>query len=431
MKFYIHELGCAKNTDDVNHMTSLLIDKGYLPLEGPAGADYIIVHTCGFIEEAVKESLDAILELADYKDLGCKSLIVSGCLSQRYQSSLERELPEVDLFLGTSYSHRIDDYINKKGAYYDRVDFKLKSYQHREVSKNYEYLKIAEGCDNYCSYCIIPKLRGPMRSKTIEELVQEATELSKRGAKELILIAQDLSRYGQDRGQIKILELLRALNQIPGINWIRLQYVYPDILDEEFFTTMAGLDKVVAYLDMPIQHASDGVLKRMNRHTSQADLRRVIELARKIMPHIVLRSTVMVGFPGETDEDFRVLMDFIEEIKFDKLGAFKYSDEEEVASHKLDGKVSEEVKEQRYEAIMALQMGISEDKLSTLQGQVLEVMVDEVYSDSWIGRTRGDSPDVDGIVYVEGNGVKVGDILKVKIKTSSEYDLVGEPYEFS
>lgn len=431
MKFYIHELGCAKNTDDVNHMTSLLIDKGYFPLEGPSGADYIIVHTCGFIEEAVKESLDAILELADYKEEGCRSLIVSGCLGQRYQASLEKELPEVDLFLGTSYSHRIDDYINKKGSYYDRVDFALKSYEHKEPSRNYEYLKIAEGCDNFCSYCIIPKLRGPMRSKTIDELVKEATELAKKGVKELILIAQDLSRYGQDRGQIEILELLKALNQIPDISWIRLQYVYPDILDEDFFTTMASLDKVVAYLDMPIQHASDSVLKRMNRHTSQADLRRIIALARKIMPNIVLRSTVMVGFPGESQEDFQVLYDFIKEVKFDKLGAFKYSDEEEVASYKLGEKVSEEIKEQRYDAIMALQMGISEDKLSILQGQVLEVMVDEVYSDSWVGRTRGDSPDVDGIVYVEGGNVKVGDILKIKVKTSSEYDLVGEHYEFS
>lgn len=431
MKFYIHELGCAKNTDDVNHMTSLLIDRGYLPLDSPAEADYILVHTCGFIEDAVRESIDAILDLADFKDFSCKSLIVSGCLPQRYMADLEKELPEVDLFLGTSYSHRIHEFIDKKGSFYDKVDFNLSSYEHKELLGHYEYLKIAEGCDNFCSYCIIPKLRGPMRSKTIEELVEEASQLAKRGVKELILIAQDLSRYGEDRGQIEILELLRALNEVEGLEWIRLQYVYPDILDEDFFKTMASLDKVVHYLDMPIQHASDRVLKRMNRHTNQADLRRVIETARKIMPDIVLRSTVMVGFPGETQEDFQELMDFIREIKFDKLGAFKYSDEEGVASYRLEDKISQELKDHRYNEVMAQQMAISENKMTRFIGLSLEVIVDELYSDSWIGRTRGDSPDVDGIVYVEGEGVDLGDILKVRIISSSEYDLVGEIDESS
>lgn len=425
-KFYIHELGCAKNTDDVNNMRSLLIDKGYIPLTNPQGAEYILVHTCGFIEAAVSESIEAILDLADYKKTSCKRLIVSGCLSQRYQEELKKELPEVDLFLGTSYSHRIQDYINKVGSFYDKINFPISSFRHKEVEKPYEYLKISEGCDNFCSYCIIPDLRGPMRSKTIEELVEEAEDLAEKGVKELILIAQDLSRFGADRGEVEILELLEALNEIEKLQWIRLQYVYPDLLDEEFFQRMAALEKVLPYLDMPIQHASDRILKKMNRHTSQADLRRVIEKAREIIPNIVLRSTVMVGFPGESEEDFQILKDFVQDMAFDKLGAFIYSDEEGVASYNLPDKISAEIKQSRFDEIMSLQMAISEEKMASQVGRTLAVIVDEVYNDSWIGRTRADSPEVDGIVHVAGGGVKLGDIVRVKISSSSEYDLVGE-----
>ncbi|NLY37093.1 MAG: 30S ribosomal protein S12 methylthiotransferase RimO [Tissierellia bacterium] len=431
MKFYIHELGCAKNTDDVNHMKSLLVDHGHLPLVDPEDAEVIIVHTCGFIEAAVSESIEAILDLADYKNKNCKKLIVSGCLSQRYQDSLLKELPEVDLFLGTSYSHRIEQFINKSGSYFDELNFKIRSFKHLASESPYAYLKIAEGCDNHCSYCIIPELRGPMRSKSIDELIKETQDLSRQGVKEIILIAQDLSRYGEDRGEIQILELLEALNEVEGIRWIRLQYVYPDLLDETFFKKMAELPKVLAYLDMPIQHASNKILKRMNRHTTQEDLRRIIHLAREILPDIVLRSTVMVGFPGEKEEDFTTLMSFIKEVAFDKLGAFKYSDEEDAASHRLPNKISEEVKENRFKKVMDLQREISEEKLSHYVGRVMEVIVDEIYDDSWIGRTQGDSPEVDGIVYVSGDGVKLGDILEVRIISSSEYDLMGEINELT
>lgn len=431
MKFYIHELGCAKNTDDVHHMKSLLVDHGHLPLEGPLEADLIIVHTCGFIEAAVSESIEAILDLADYKTKACKKLIVSGCLSQRYKESLEKELPEVDLFLGTSYSHRIHEFIHKKGAFFDRLDFGLSSFKHLQAQEPYAYLKIAEGCDNHCSYCIIPSLRGPMRSKRMDELVEEAQQLADQGVKELILVAQDLSRYGEDQGRIQILELLEALSHVEGIHWIRMQYVYPDLLDEVFFSKMAALPKVVPYLDMPIQHASNPILKTMNRHTTQEDLRRIIKTARTVLPHIVLRSTVMVGFPGETEDDFKSLLAFIKDIGFDKLGAFKYSDEEDAASYKLPGKVSEEIKEERFQRLMALQREISEEKLSHLVGKTVEVLVDEVYDDSWIGRTSGDSPEVDGIVYVPGGGVRLGDFIPVRILSSSEYDLVGEVDEFT
>lgn len=431
MKFYIHELGCAKNTDDVNHMKSLLVDQGHLPLDGPQDAEIIIVHTCGFIEAAVSESIEAILELADYKKINCKKLIVSGCLSERYKDSLLKELPEVDLFLGTSYSHRIDKFIHKSGCYFDQLNFKLTSFKHLPSEEPYAYLKIAEGCDNHCSYCIIPALRGPTRSKSIEELLGETRNLAQQGVKEIILIAQDLSRYGEDRQEIEILELLEALNNVEGIHWIRLQYVYPDLLDEAFFKKMKDLPKVVPYLDMPIQHASNRILKTMNRHTSQEDLRRVIAMAREILPEIVLRSTVMVGFPGESQEDFNTLLSFIREVAFDKLGAFKYSDEDAAPSYRLPGKISEDVKEERFQKIMDLQREISEEKLTHYVGKIMDVIVDEVYNDSWIGRTKGDSPEVDGIVYVSGGGAKIGDILKVRIISSSEYDLTGEINELT
>lgn len=431
MKFYIHELGCAKNTDDVNHMKRLLVDQGHLPLDGPQDAEIIIVHTCGFIEAAVSEGIEAILELADYKKINCKKLIVSGCLPERYKDSLLKELPEVDLFLGTSYSHRMDKFIHKNGSYFDQLNFKLTSFKHLPSEEAYGYLKIAEGCDNHCSYCIIPALRGPMRSKSIEELLEETRNLAQQGVKEIILIAQDLSRYGEDRGEIEILELLEALNNVEGIHWIRLQYVYPDLLDKAFFKKMKDLPKVVPYLDMPIQHASNKILKTMNRHTSQEDLRRVIAMAREILPEIVLRTTVMVGFPGESQEDFNTLLSFVREVTFDKLGVFKYSDEEDAPSHRLLGKISEDIKEERFQKIMDLQREISEEKLTHYVGKIMDVMVDEVYADSWIGRSKGDSPEVDGIVYVSGGGAKIGDILKVRIISSSEYDLTGEINELT
>ncbi|HZK10233.1 MAG TPA: 30S ribosomal protein S12 methylthiotransferase RimO [Clostridia bacterium] len=429
MKFYIHELGCAKNTDDVNHMKSLLVDYGHLPLESPEEAETIIIHTCGFIEEAVSQSIEAILDLADFKEFNCNQLIVSGCLAQRYQESLLKELPEVDLFLGTSYSHRIQEFINKKGAYFDSLDFNLSTFKHLSANSSYAYVKIAEGCDNFCSYCIIPSLRGPMRSKSIDQIVIEAENLASQGIKEIILIAQDLSRYGEDRGKRQLLELLASLNAIEGIYWIRLQYVYPDLLDEAFFHKLAELSKVVPYLDMPIQHASDSVLRKMNRHTSQEDLRKIITMARQIIPNIVLRTTVMVGFPGESEEDFELLLDFVKEISFDKLGAFKYSDEEDAASYLLPNKISDQIKEERYQRLMNLQKDISEKKLDLCVGKTMDVLVDEIYEDSWIGRTKGDSPDVDGIVYVKGKDVSLGDILKVKIVSNSEYDLIGEVNE--
>lgn len=433
MTFYIHELGCSKNTTDVEQMTRVLVDKGHLPLSAPEGAKLIIIHTCAFIEAAVTEGIDAILEMADYKNGQCEKLIVSGCLPQRYGKSLAEELPEVDLFLGTSYSHKIDEYIDPKitGVKLASLDFPLMSFKRMDWKNSYAYVKIAEGCDNHCSYCIIPKLRGPQRSLNIDTIVGEVEELASHGVKEIILIAQDVSRYGEDLGEIQLLPLLERINEVEGIQWIRLQYIYPDLLDKTFFEALSKIEKVVPYLDMPIQHASSAVLKRMNRHTTKEDLKRVIHEARTLLPEISLRTTVMVGFPGETEEEFNELLDFIKEMQFDKLGAFIYSDEDMAASSKLSGKVDAMTSARRFDEVMELQRGISEEKLYKKIGQVLDVLVDEVYETSWIGRTKGDSPEVDGIVYVSGTGVDVGDILKVKITESSDYDLVGECYEFA
>lgn len=428
MTFYIHELGCSKNTTDVEQMTRVLVDKGHLPLSGPEGATLIIVHTCGFIEAAVTQGIDAILELADYKNSSCEKLIVSGCLPQRYGKSLAEELPEVDLFLGTSFSHRIDEFIHKssKGVKLGGMTFPLESFKRMEWKNSYAYVKIAEGCDNHCSYCIIPKLRGPQRSRTIASILEEVQQLASLGVKEIILIAQDVSRFGEDRGSLELLPLLEQLNEVQGIEWIRLQYIYPDLLNEDFFKGIRALKKVLPYLDMPIQHASNAILKRMNRHTTKEDLQKIIHLARKILPEVSLRTTVMVGFPGESEEDFQELLDFIQESQFDKLGAFIYSDEEEVASHRLAEKVALPLAQKRFDEVMELQRQISEEKLLTKVGQSLDVLVDEVYEDSWIGRTKFDSPEVDGIVYVPGSGVELGDLCKIRITESSEYDLVGE-----
>lgn len=428
MTFYIHELGCSKNTTDVEQMTRVLVDAGHLPLSVPQGAELILIHTCGFIEAAVTEGIDAILEMVDYKEDKCKKIIVSGCLPQRYGKSLAEELPEVDLFLGTSYSHRIDEFIDAKttGIKLGGLDFPLESFKRMEWKNSYAYVKIAEGCDNYCSYCIIPKLRGPQRSRSIDSIVKEVGQLASLGVKEIILIAQDVSRFGEDRGEIELLPLLRELNEIEGIEWIRLQYIYPDLLTAAFFEEMAKIEKVVPYLDMPIQHASNKILKAMNRHTSKEDLIEIVGAAREILPEVSLRTTVMIGFPGEGEEEFQELLDFVEEIGFDKLGAFVYSDEDMAASSKLPDKVPHEVASERFDQVMALQQRISEEKLSKKIGKVLDVLVDEVYDTSWIGRTKADSPEVDGIVYVSGTGVEVGDMVKVKITESSDYDLVGE-----
>lgn len=394
----------------------------------PDKADFLILNTCGFIQAAVEESLDRILELAEYKKDDSTKLVMMGCLSQRYQDELSLELPEVDLFVGTGYLEEMSEILRnpKKRVYLDQRDAAESGHLFPLVSSpSYSYIKIAEGCDNFCSYCIIPQLRGPFRSRPIASIVNEAIEVSKQGIKEIILIAQDTSRYGLDRGE-DLLSLLRALNEVEGIDWIRLQYLYPDILDREFFETIRSLPKVVPYFDMPIQHVSNSVLKRMNRHTTKENLIDVVTLAREILPDATLRTTVIVGFPGETEAEFEELMEFVEIYPFDKLGAFMYSDEAESASYKLPNKVSSEVSQQRLDRLMAKQAIISEDRLAQRVGQTLDVMID-VGGKGPIGRTKYDAPEVDGVVdIITEKKLKKGTLVSVRITDSSEHDLTGE-----
>lgn len=424
---YIETLGCSKNQVDSDRVERFLQAQGFTSV-APEQADFLILNTCGFIQAAVEESLDRILDLADYKKDEQTKLVMMGCLSQRYQDDLSLELPEVDLFVGTGYLEQMDEVLLNptKRFYLDQRDAAESTHLFPLVSSpSYSYIKIAEGCDNFCTYCIIPQLRGPFRSRSIESIVREAKEVSAQGIKEIILIAQDTSRFGVDQGT-SLLELLTELNQVEGIEWIRLQYLYPDILDRTFFETIKQLTKVVPYFDIPIQHVSNPVLKRMNRHTTKENLIEVVSLAREILPEATLRTTVIVGFPGETEDEFQELLSFVKEHPFDKLGAFMYSDEPESASYKLSDKVDQATKQRRLDRLMAVQQAISESLLERRVGQVLEVMVD-VGGKQPIGRTRFDAPEVDGVVDIQTEKkLKKGTIVAVRITDSTEHDLIGE-----
>ena len=395
----------------------------------PDQADIILLNTCGFIQAAVEESLERILELADYKKGRATKLVMMGCLTQRYQEELTLELPEVDLFIGTGYLEEMNEILLNptKRVYLDQRDAPETDHVFPLISSpSYSYLKIAEGCDNFCSYCIIPKLRGPFRSRTIDSLVEQARQVAKQGIREIILIAQDTSRFGSDTSQGDLLDLLKRLQDVEGIEWIRLQYLYPDILDRHFFETVRDLPKVLPYFDMPIQHVSNSVLKRMNRHTTKENLIEVIKLAREILPEATLRTTVIVGFPGETDAEFAELMQFISDHPFDRLGAFMYSDEEESASYRLPDKIDDETKQHRLNQLMDRQMEISQERLTRRVGQMLPVMID-VGGKEPIGRTMYDAPEVDGVVDIQTTKrLKKGQIVSVRITGSSEHDLIGE-----
>lgn len=424
---YLETLGCSKNQVDSDRIERFLLAQGFqaAPLEE---AQIILLNTCGFIQAAVEESIERILELADYKDYNARQLIMMGCLTQRYQNVLETELPEVDLFIGTGYLEELSEIIRHptRRVYLDRRDAPETGKHFPLVSApSYSYLKIAEGCDNFCSYCIIPQLRGPFRSRTIASLVQEAKEVASQGIKEIILIAQDTARFGYDTKEGGLLDLLSALHEVEGIEWIRIQYLYPDTLDRAFFERLAQLPKVVPYFDIPIQHASNSVLKRMNRHTTKEHLIEVIKAAREVLPDAVLRTSIIVGFPGETEEEFQELMEFVRDHPFDKLGAFIYSDEEESASYKLPAKIAEDVKEDRLERLMRRQEQISQERLHRLVGQTLPVIID-VGGLQPVGRTRYDAPEVDGVVDITTDKpLKKGSIVPVRITDSSEHDLEG------
>ncbi|MGL4362982.1 MAG: 30S ribosomal protein S12 methylthiotransferase RimO [Cellulosilyticaceae bacterium] len=433
-------LGCDKNLVDSEHMLGLLNAAGFTLISDESQAEVLVVNTCCFIEDAKQESIDQILEVAQYKHTGkCKALIVTGCMAQRYPDEITSELPEVDAVIGTTAYDKIveiaRELLEGKGVtvkHHESIDREHIENMPRIVTTAgyFAYLKIAEGCDNKCTYCIIPKLRGKYRSRAIEQLKKEAIQLANDGVSELILVAQDTTRYGSDFNDgTTLVTLLKELSTIDGIQWIRILYCYPEHLTDELIEEIATNEKVCNYLDMPIQHAVDPVLKRMARRSTNAYLRERIETLRKRIPDIALRTTLIVGFPGETEEDFEKLCTFVEDMKFDRLGVFTYSQEEGTAAAKLPEQIDEDVKHHRKDIIMELQNRISEQLTKRHIGRELSVLIEGKLADEnvYIGRSYQDAPEIDGQVFIEFEGELIsGDFVDVKIIDANDYDLIGK-----
>jgi ribosomal protein S12 methylthiotransferase len=441
----IVSLGCARNLVDSEVMAGLLQQSRYTMVQQPTDADVVIVNTCGFIGAAKEESIDAIIEIGRLKEEGnLKKLVVAGCLSQRYPDELARELPEVDLFIGTGEVPRVAEILREHEANAGRrqyVGVPSYIYDHatprlRSTASYTAFVKVSEGCDHKCAFCIIPQLRGPHRSRSIGSVVTEASLLAERGVKEINLIAQDLTAYGRERKDGTTLHgLLNEMAQIPDLIWIRLLYAYPNFLEKPLLDVIRDSDKICKYLDIPFQHISRSLLRRMRRGKSGSEVREALEQLREAIPALTVRTSLIVGFPGETEADFEELLNFVEETKFDRLGIFKYSEEEGTAAAKLDGKVSEEEKENRWQELMELQAEISRKKNEALIGSIQRVMIEGTEQDSGklAGRTQAHAPEVDGFVYVEGcdaqrkgNLPRSGELIDVKITGALDYDLISE-----
>lgn len=434
-------LGCDKNRVDSEVMLGILQKKGYQAIAEEQAADIIVVNTCCFIRDALEESIETILEMAEYKKTGnCKGLIVAGCLGQRYEAEFFDELPEVDAVVGTAAYEEIAEVA-------DRILGGEQGFKHLEdidkpmqnengvlrvlsTAPYFAYLKISEGCDNHCTYCVIPKMRGRHRSRSMESLIEEATMLAKQGVKELVIVAQDTSIYGRDLyGEPKLHELLQKLSEIDGIHWIRLLYCYPETLTQQTIDVMASNEKICHYIDMPIQHGCDTVLKRMGRKSSQALIKDTVSRLRQAMPDIAIRTTLIVGFPGETEQEFADLQAFIKEMRFDRLGVFTYSQEEGTPAGRMENQIAEEVKEERQRMIMDIQKEIAASLCQQEVGKTLEVVVEGKLPEEQIycGRTKWDAPDIDGMVFFGAEEeVYSGDFVSVKIKEASDYDLMGD-----
>lgn len=437
-KILFISLGCDKNLVDSEVMLGILADRGFEMTDTEVDADIIIINTCCFINDAKEESINTILEMAEYKKTGpCKALIVTGCLAQRYKQEIVDEIPEVDAVIGTSKYDEIFDAVDQalKGSHFLDVDDldRLPSVPGKRIlttGGHYAHLKIAEGCDKHCTYCIIPKIRGNYRSVPMEQLLAEAASLAEQGVKELILVAQETTLYGVDLYGKKSLHILfQELAKIKGIRWIRILYCYPEEIYPELIETIKNEKKVCHYLDMPIQHASDAILKRMGRRTTKAQLKETVSLLRKEIPDIVLRTTLIAGFPGETQEQHEELMEFVDEMEFERLGVFAYSPEENTPAASMPDQIPEEVKEERRDAILELQQEIAFDKAADMVGRTLYAMIEGKVADepAYVARTYADSPDIDGYVFVNtGEMLMSGDFVKVKITGSAEYDLIGE-----
>ena len=459
MKIGFVSLGCSKNLVDTEKAIGIFKANNYEIVNSPDNADVIVINTCGFIESAKEEAINTILEMAEYKKKKCKFLIVMGCLVERYKEELEKAIPEVDLFIKYSEYNMLwrkiqellqkEDKVslkdekankniesNKNKQQYSKENSNLDKYDdfnsitERVIStgKNYAYLKIADGCSNRCTYCAIPYIRGPQISRKMEDIIDEARRLAKDGYKELILIAQDTTKYGTDiYGEPKLVELLEEISKIDQIKWIRFLYAYPETITPNLIKLVKENDKICKYFDIPIQHISDTVLKRMNRQSNGKTIRNLIQTLRKEIPDVVIRTTVMVGFPGETKEDFEELYNFLKEAKFDKLGCFAYSKEDGTPAARIKEQVHPMTKKSRYNKIMALQQEISKENLEKQIGKEVEILVEGKSFDgrTYVGRTYMDVPDIDGIAYLNTDkNLQSGDFVKTKIIDVSNYDLI-------
>jgi len=433
---YFISLGCPKNLVDSEVMLGLLTREGYVFVDDPERADIIIINTCAFIEDAKKEAIDTILEMGEVKKKGkCTLLVVAGCLPQRYQNELAGELPEVDLFVGAGEFQRIAEQI--KNASKERVAVSMPGFIYDHETPRIQvtpphaaFIKIAEGCFHPCSFCVIPKIRGAYRSRTIDSIVEEARAMIDRGVKEMNLIAQDTTAYGRDLGEDENLEkLLARMAELDGDKWIRILYAYPHNFPEGVIKAMKDYPDICPYLDIPVQHISDRILKSMRREGGADEINRLIDNLRKDIPGIFLRTSVIVGYPGETDEEFDELLDFVAEAKFDHLGAFMYSIEEGTAAAKLKDRVPEKIVKARYDEIMQLQQKISFDKNRLHVGKVMQVLVEGPSAESGglvQARHMGQAPEIDGVVYISEGKTRVGDFALVKIKEFDAYDLTGD-----
>ena len=431
-------LGCDKNLVDSEVMIGLLADRGYQMTDDETRADVIVINTCCFIHDAKEESIQTILEMAEYKKTGTlKALIVTGCLAQRYQEEILEEIPEVDEVLGTTSYDKIVEAIEEAlegrgGVRIEDIDALRLPDTKRLVTTggHFAYLKIAEGCDKHCTYCIIPKIRGNYRSVPMERLVKEARDLAEDGVKELILVAQETTIYGTDLyGEKSLHRLLRELCKIDGIRWIRILYCYPEESDYDLIQVMKEEPKICHYLDLPIQHASTEILRRMGRRTSREDLEEIIGKLRREIPDIAIRTTLITGFPGETKEQHEELMDFVDQMEFDRLGVFTYSPEEGTPAAGMEGQVPEEVKEDRQAELMELQQEIAFDLAEDMIGREVLVMIEGKVADenAYVGRTYKDAPNVDGLIFVNTDEeLMSGDLARVKVTGAAEYDLIGE-----
>ena len=434
-------LGCPKNQVDSELMIAKLSDAGYEMIDTPFGADVVIINTCGFIEAAKQEAIDNILEMGQYKEDGnVGKILVIGCMAERYRDEILKEMPEVDAVAGLGVNGDIVSFVERalagdvKSEYPEKTALPLSGERVLTTPEHWAYLKISDGCSNCCAYCAIPQIRGPFRSRPIESIVKEAEALAAAGVKELIVIAQDTTRYGLDLyGELKLPELLRRLDKIDGLKWIRLLYCYPDRITDELLETIKNSEKVLHYIDLPLQHASGRILKAMNRTGDRQSLTDLIAKIRSYLPDCVLRTTFITGFPGETDEDFDELSEFIDDIGFDRLGCFAYSREENTLAYDLPDQVEPALAQHRGEVLMEQQYRIFEEKQEMQIGRTVTCVVEDYdsFSDSYAGRTWMDAPEIDSAIrFVSDKPLDVGDFVTVKIVDVNDYDLLGEAVEY-